>query len=77
MILKQTLKEDGGGAVNAAGTGGFSNSASAAGPVAGYDPIIGMRSSMKKRVKKFVLKRAAPPNTRGIPFDSGGPGVGA
>ena len=40
-----------------AGTGGFSNSADAKGPVAGFDPVIKFRGKIKK--KKKALKEAS------------------
>lgn len=60
--MTQQIKEEGlGGGGMTAGTGGFSSSANAKGPVAGYDPIMGM----KKRVKDKI-KRAAPPPKPGV-----------
>ena len=35
-----------------AGTGGFSGSANASGPVAGFDPMLGSNSEKKPRLKK-------------------------
>ena len=35
-----------------AGTGGFSGSANASGPVAGYDPMLGSNNEKKPRLKK-------------------------
>jgi len=63
------IKEDG-GAVMAAGTGGFTNAAPAAGPVAGFDPVMKMKKNFKDRTKKF-LKRAKPPyNVNGLVSDN-------
>jgi hypothetical protein len=61
--MTKQIKEDGGlgGGGMTAGTGGFSSSASAKGPVSGYDPIMGM----KKRVKDKI-KRAKPPQQPGV-----------
>lgn len=60
--MTKKVNEDGGagGAVNSAGTGGYSNAASAAGPVAGFDPVM----NMKKRIKKQIT-RAKPPGKPG------------
>ena len=38
------------------GTGGFSGSANAKGPVAGFDPVMKFRKKMAKR-KKIMLRR--------------------
>ena len=41
-----------------AGTGGFSGSADAKGPVAGYDPVIKFRGKIQKeKQKRSVVKR--------------------
>lgn len=60
--VKQIIKEDGGAAGGgmAAGTGGFTNTAAAAGPTAGFDPIL----PLKKRIKKNIT-RAKPPGRPG------------
>lgn len=55
----KTIKED--GAVMAAGNGGFSSSAKATGPVAGYDPIMKMKKNVKDKIK-----RAKPPGQPGV-----------
>ena len=38
--------------MSVAGTGGFTGSASAAGPVAGFDPILG-KTQRRKKLKPF------------------------
>ena len=45
----------------AAGNGGFSSSAKATGPVAGYDPIMKMKKNVKDKIK-----RAKPPGQPGV-----------
>ena len=51
------LKEDGaaGGAVMSSGTGGFSSAAPAAGPVAGFDPLL-KKNTIKKK-KPLVMSK--------------------
>jgi hypothetical protein len=50
---KEKLKE-----MSVAGTGGFTGSAAAAGPVAGFDPILGKMQKRKKlkSFKQYVSK---------------------
>lgn len=60
--VKQIIKED--GAVMSAGNGGFSSSASASGPVAGYDPMMKLKKNMKNRIKK----NAARPPSDSVPI---------
>jgi len=43
-----------------AGTGGFSGSAAATGPVAGYDPVMNFRKKLKKKKKKLKEDRLQP-----------------
>lgn len=53
------ITEDGAGssgAVMNAGSGDFTNNAPAKGPVAGFDPIMGMRNSFKNRVKRAAKR---------------------
>ena len=47
-----------------AGTGGFSGSAAAKGPVAGYDPVLKMRGKLKK-IKKNVKEETDRVNPKG------------
>jgi hypothetical protein len=44
---KENLKE-----MSVVGTGGFTGSAAAAGPVAGFDPILG-KTQRRKKLKSF------------------------
>ena len=55
QTARNKLKED---IANVAGTGGFSGSSAAAGPVAGYDPILGKMQRRKKlkNFKEYVSK---------------------
>jgi len=45
-----------------AGTGGFSGSAAATGPNAGYDPVMNFRSKLKKKKKKKLKEDKVQPN---------------
>ena len=62
-LPNENIKEEGGGAaVMAVGTNGFSNDSKAAGPVAGYDPIMKLRKGVQKKIKDRISPAIQPPS---------------